>query len=251
MHSVEPVSIIIPTLNEEKHLPVLLDSLVCIDAPKEIIIVDAQSSDGTRGIAASYLQKFSETSSLRIIEAAVRGVSAQRNQGAAEATHEILMFLDADTKISGDAYEKMFEQLRSIEYSVAMPRLKPKENILKARIAYIIYNTWVSVLLTLRGQAYFAGSCLLTPRKIFRESGGFDASIRIAEDVDYAFRASRFAPPLLLSSFVEVSARRFEKYGYFRMFLIYTRQAFVFAITGVVREERQKNIYYPFGEYNA
>ena len=44
---VPPASIIIPALNEEKYLPVLLESLRQVSAPMDIIVVDGNSTDGT------------------------------------------------------------------------------------------------------------------------------------------------------------------------------------------------------------
>ena len=52
------ISVIIPTYNEYKNLPKLLDQLLNLETifEKEIIIVDDNSSDGTQYLARSYSQ---------------------------------------------------------------------------------------------------------------------------------------------------------------------------------------------------
>lgn len=83
----ESISIIIPTLNEETHLPFLLEHLKR-GCPHEIIIADGGSRDRTLEIA--------EIAGARIVHAA-KGRAAQMNLGAATATGEFLLFLHADT----------------------------------------------------------------------------------------------------------------------------------------------------------
>src|SRR5437870_493328 len=82
-----PISIIIPSLNEEQSLPLLLQSIKKQTIqPKEIIVADAFSTDKTRSIA----KKFNCT----VINGGLPGKG--RNAGAKVATQDILLFLDAD-----------------------------------------------------------------------------------------------------------------------------------------------------------
>ena len=83
------ISIIIPTLNEEKYLPRLLKS-ICRQSftDYEIIVSDGDSADRTKEIAESYGCKF--------IRSGVKGISVQRNVGAKLASGDILVFVDAD-----------------------------------------------------------------------------------------------------------------------------------------------------------
>lgn len=83
----ESISIIIPTLNEEEHLPLLLEHLKR-GSPHEIIIADGGSSDRTVEIAGA--------AGARIVHAA-KGRASQMNLAAATATGEFLLFLHADT----------------------------------------------------------------------------------------------------------------------------------------------------------
>ena len=75
------VSVVIPTLNEERDLPVLLDSLKKQTFRDfEIIVGDAGSKDKTREIAESH--------GARVVQGGMPGVG--RNRGAAVANGEYL-----------------------------------------------------------------------------------------------------------------------------------------------------------------
>jgi hypothetical protein len=88
----ESVSVIIPTLDEEAHLPFLLEHLKRCN-PHEIIIADGGSRDCTIKIA--------EQAGARVVHAA-KGRASQMNLAAATATGEFLLFLHADTMPPSD-----------------------------------------------------------------------------------------------------------------------------------------------------
>ena len=81
------LSIIIPTLNEEKYLPLLLKEIKKQNsADYEIIVADAGSEDKTIEIAKNY--------GCKIIPG---GLPARgRNEGAKIAQGDIFLFMDAD-----------------------------------------------------------------------------------------------------------------------------------------------------------
>src|SRR3989338_2350043 len=81
------ISIIIPTLNEEKYLPKLLDSIKNQNfSDYELIVADFNSKDRTREIARRY--------GCKIVLGGIPGVA--RNNGSRVAKGEYLLFLDAD-----------------------------------------------------------------------------------------------------------------------------------------------------------
>lgn len=81
------ISVIIPTLNEEESLKALPASL--FDPAGEVIIVDGDSSDGTRRIA--------KEKGFRV-ERSKPGRAVQLNLGAGCATGDVLLFMHADTQ---------------------------------------------------------------------------------------------------------------------------------------------------------
>jgi glycosyltransferase involved in cell wall biosynthesis len=83
-----PVTIVIPTLNEASQIA---DCLRGLAWAKEVIVVDAGSSDGTAAAARS--------AGARVLDGAAPGIAAQRNAGIAAASNEWVFALDADERI--------------------------------------------------------------------------------------------------------------------------------------------------------
>jgi len=91
-------SIVIPTLNEEKYLPRLLEDLAKQTFPKElfeVIHVDGNSDDKTLEKANQFKNKL-DIKSLIVDK---RNVSFQRNTGSEKAIGEWIIFMDADDQL--------------------------------------------------------------------------------------------------------------------------------------------------------
>jgi len=91
-------SIVIPTLNEEKYLPRLLEDLAKQTFPKElfeVIHVDGNSDDKTLEKASQFKNKL-DIKSLIVDK---RNVSFQRNIGSEQAIGEWIIFMDADDQL--------------------------------------------------------------------------------------------------------------------------------------------------------
>lgn len=105
-------SIVIPTLNEEHFLPNLLRDLANQTYKDfEVCVVDAQSDDDTLGVAAS----FSDRLNIATITSKKRNVSAQRNMGAQQATGDIVIFFDADVRISARFLQGIATRLKKVK----------------------------------------------------------------------------------------------------------------------------------------
>ncbi len=64
--TVLPISIVIPTLNEERFLPFLLGSLMKAKGNFEVIVVDGYSKDATEEVALAHAVKAREKFALRL-----------------------------------------------------------------------------------------------------------------------------------------------------------------------------------------
>jgi glycosyltransferase involved in cell wall biosynthesis len=120
------VSVIVPARNEEACLGACLDSLLAQSgADFEIIVVDDQSTDRTREIAAS-------RSGVRVIEAGplAEGCSGKCNaaqSGADVASGAWLLFTDADTVHLAGSLERSLREAR--EHQVALLSYSPAQEV--------------------------------------------------------------------------------------------------------------------------
>jgi 4,4'-diaponeurosporenoate glycosyltransferase len=103
------ISVIIPARNEEKNLPLLLNSLKEQTLlPDEIIVIDDFSTDRTAGIAMEHGVSLIRNTSL---PEGWTGKTWAVWQGYLQSTGDVLVFLDADVRLAPQA-------LRSLVYSM-------------------------------------------------------------------------------------------------------------------------------------
>jgi rSAM/selenodomain-associated transferase 2 len=91
-------SVIVPVLDEEATLPVLLDALDALPGRFEVIVADGGSGDATRTIA--------EGRGALVVDAP-RGRAAQQNAGARAAHGDVLVFLHADSRLPAGAHASL------------------------------------------------------------------------------------------------------------------------------------------------
>jgi len=220
------LSIIIPALNEEKYLPILLREIKKQDFEDyEIIVADADSQDRTAEIAKSFGCKITKG-----------GLPAKgRNEGAKIAKGDIFLFLDADNIYLPDNFlTDLLSEFKKRKLSVASFTICPDGNSFD-RFAYSVYNFYVK--LTQKFFA-FATNAVLVKREIFRKINGFDEEIKIGEDHDFAKRAAKIG----MFGFIETepvltSARRFERDGRFKTYLKYLLAGIYTSFLGPVKSD--------------
>lgn len=204
------LSVIIPTLNEEEYLPILLTEIGKQNFKDyEIIVADGNSRDKTVEIAKGFGCKI------------VRGglPAKARNEGARAASGDIFLFLDADNIYLPPGFlKKLLEEFEKRKLDVASFPIYPKGNFFDY-LAYGAYNKFV--WLTQKFSPY-ATNAVLARQEIHREIGGFDEEIKIGEDHVYAKRASKVGKfGFIKTEPVLTSARRLERDGRFKTYSKY------------------------------
>jgi len=97
-----PLSAVLITLNAEAQLAACLSSLsFCA----EIVVVDSGSSDATAAIARAH--------GARVIEAHWRGFGAQKDFAVSQASHDWVLCVDADERVSAELRAAILGALRS------------------------------------------------------------------------------------------------------------------------------------------
>ena len=199
------LSIVIPVKNEEKLLPKLLDTVKTQTFKDyEVIVADAHSTDGTRGVAESYGAK--------VIEGGMPGPG--RNKGAIAANGEAIAFLDADVQLpSNRFFEDCLFEMDKKKLDVATCKVKPLSRRPIDRALHEAYNAYVIATEKIRPHA--PGFCILVRRHAHHGIKGFDEEVVFAEDHDYVQRAKKEGHTfgVLRSHPIAVSVRRLEKDG--------------------------------------
>jgi glycosyltransferase involved in cell wall biosynthesis len=171
------VSVVITVRNEAPHIGQLLESLVGQAGPVEVVLVDAESRDGTRELAEQIAAR--HPGLLRVIErSGSRGIG--RNTGVHEARGEWVAFIDGDCFADSQwvAYLRAVLGPTTVVAGRTITVGKPK------------YGTLERVELYQRGFDVTYPSCNLAyPRALFEQLGGFDPRFITAEDIDLNMRA--------------------------------------------------------------
>ena len=233
---VKPVlSIVIPTYNEEKNLPWLLESIRDQEGVDyEIIVADNASTDRTVKIARSC--------GARIVAGGLP--AAARNRGAAVAKRETILFLDADVILPArDFLAVSLAEFNDKNYGIATCRVIPISEKMIDKLFHRAYNAYLKTLRPIIARA--PGFCILTRKSLHVAINGFDETIVLAEDHDYARRMAKISKFGILKSYpIIVSVRRFDRDGRFRIAVKYLLCEAYMMVKGPVRSDIFK---YRFG----
>ena len=188
------LSIIIPTLNEERSISRTLDAVRQVRGSFEVIVVDGGSLDETVRVVRDR--------GVRLISSSC-GRGVQMHAGACAARGEALWFLHADTKPSRDAAERIVEALANREVVAGNFSIRFDGSRVAAR-----FLTWLYPHLRKLG-LYYGDSAIFVRREAYQQTGGFKP-FPIFEDLDLIRRLRPLGRVVHLHSAVITSSRRFE-----------------------------------------
>lgn len=183
------VSFIIPAMNEESMIVGALDSIRRQQlrddiTVAEVIVVDSGSTDATADIARA--------AGCIVIPAAAGNVSASRNLGAAQASGNILAFVDADCELPDTWLTHIADELQDSQVvGAGMNMAVPLPG------ASWVERTWHelahrSAAVGLSENAEWLATFNVAVRtSVFTRIGGFDETLTTCEDVDLGYRLVR------------------------------------------------------------
>src|SRR5690606_37076194 len=216
MSALRPISIIIPVLDAAPVLAGTLASLQELRARgNEVIVVDGGSRDNSLGVARRGADRV-------VMSGASRAL--QWNTGADYARHEILLFLNVDSRLPPGADVLVSEALQPQAARWGRFDLRLDSPCLVYRLVERLIN-W---------RSHFSGiatgeQALFVEREYFERVGCFD---RIAhmEDVAFSRKLLHFARPPRITTPVLASAGRWERDGVLRTALLLGRLRLAFAL---------------------
>lgn len=211
------VSVIIPAFNEsEETLGKTVDSFSgASEHVAEIIIVEAVSAPS--GHPPDYPLQISSTfinnPKVRTVKSYIRSRAVQMNIGAKEATGDVLLFVHADSQVSGRCVCDGLCALDEDGTAVISFSLRFDSERMSLRI--------IEHLVRVRNFFFtlpFGDQCYMVSRERFFEVGGFD-EVPILEDVKLIEKLKRKGRVRILPAHVTTSARRYEERGVFSTYI--------------------------------
>ncbi len=240
-------SIIIPTLNEEKYLPVLLDNLLQQEETDfEVIVVDGKSADQTMTIVKKFQKKFSARNiPLYLVISDKKNAAYQRNLGAKKGSGEYLAFFDADLEIPLSYLKKLHTNLVNDKAHFVTTFVRGDQKGFFAQSIVFVGNSIIDKA-HLAGRQMCYGFNLIIDKKAFFQVGGFDDKINVTDDYDFSLRALNCGYKLKIYNnlYVNWSLRRFRRMGWLKSIIFYLQIIFYNFFKG---PPKQKIFSYPMG----
>ncbi len=203
------LSCIIITLNEEKHLPLLLESIKMQTLKNfEIIVSDFNSKDNTRKIAKSY--------GCKIVLGGKHAIA--RNNGAKAARGKYLLFLDADCTLKNEKFLEMnLKKFKKSNKGIASAIASHYDGSFWDYILYGFYGVFVRIIQ--KFSPHGTGACILVKKNVFFKNKGFNESVVFAEDHEILKRIGKKEGFLILPCKIHTSTRRLKKEGRLNIFI--------------------------------
>ncbi len=241
------ITIVIPTLNEEKYIGRLLESIsVQTFKDYEVIVVDGRSKDNTVGVVEGFKDKMNvRVVSQPKVEVASK-IAAARNLGAKESKGDYLLFLDSDVIIINDFLKNMYNEFEERFLDVATCYIIPLSDKYVDKVMHDFAN-----LVYLTGQ-YLSprapGFCIMATKRMFNRIGGFNEHMQLAEDHDFVQRGGKIGRfRVIKSTKIPVSVRRLDEEGRAQL----AKKYFVSDIYRIVKGRNSSSPYeYDFGTHD-
>lgn len=197
------LSIIIPVLNEEENIALLLPHLfgnATSNNIAEVIVVDGGSQDNTKEVALQNGAK---------VVSSQRGRAKQMNTGVKYASGDVFYFLHADSFPPNNFDQYILDEVKKGNQAGCF-QMKFNHNHWWLRLA-----SWLTQF---KWRACRGGdqSQFIT-RQLFDEIGGYDESYAIYEDnilINELYKRKQF---VVITQWITTSARRYEEVGIWKL----------------------------------
>lgn len=177
------MSVVIAVRDRHRQLPEAVDSVLTqTGVDVEVVVVNDGSTDGTAEVADDIAARFD---AVRVVHQANAGPSAARNAGVALTTGRWLTFLDSDDLMMPGRLAAQVHELR---------RVGPNSMVMGEESVVVADGIVPPLPITLqlaKPRPHWYAMTMMTTRSVFDDVGGFDESLRMAEDTELLFRMKR------------------------------------------------------------
>jgi len=196
--STHEISIIIPTINEEKIIRQCLETVINIPGI-EVIVADGGSTDKTLEIVGQYRE-------VKVVSSEM-GRSIQMNKGAICANGEILLFLHADCVLPREVILKTQHVFKNSLFVGGAFKIK----LLSDKLLYRLIEKGINFRAKIFKLPY-GDQGLFVKRSIFESLEGF-REMPICEDLDFVCRLKKYGKIIILNEEILSSIRRWRNNG--------------------------------------
>lgn len=227
------LSIVIPTLKEDPFLERTLKNFDTLQIPNEIIVSDGGSTDETLDIARRYTDKIVVWNQSRR-----QTFGEAKNAGAALATGEYIVFIDADVLIPSPQvfFEELLKVFDTNKKLVALTvPLKPwEENHSWVDAFFCAPLNWFYIISNnIFHSANASGEFQMVRAEKFRHINGFAEHLAAGEDNEMFRRISTLGRTLSYGKVcVQHSLRRAHKLGWLRLYGIWIKNGLSVSLRG-------------------
>lgn len=211
------ISVIIPAHNEEAEIEETLDGILNQKHKSmEIIVSNDGSKDRTEEIVRGYMKKDPR---IKIISSATGHSGAYaRNKGAKIAKGEILVFQDADARISDNFLKKVDDDFKKYDIQgLVHPKRDTHKNFLSKCVALMAGNNKKKA--DKLGKVVFEElnefNLFIFKRDAFEDIGGYDDSVLYYDDTDISKRFYAKKYKALLEPEIMLFSAQPENFGEF------------------------------------
>ena len=207
------ISVVVPAFNEEKliskSLAAIKSACTAFDPlgwTHEIVVCDNNSTDRTTELARA--------AGANVVFEPINQISRARNKGAAAATGDWIIFVDADSFPSAALFAATAKRIASGKYAGGGCLVRLDESRFMLELAVGLWTTF-SVLMR-----WAAGSYIFCRADLFREVGGFSHEMFASEEIDLSKKLKRIARKrglrftIITEQKLITSARKLHLYGH-------------------------------------
>lgn len=176
------ISVVVPAFNEERLLASSLSAIIeasRVFESTELIVCDNNSTDRTAEIARA--------AGARVVFEPVNQISRARNAGAAVASGDWLIFVDADSRPSRELFAEVAHAIEGGRCLAGGSTVSFNDGALAPRLIVALWN------FTSRITKWAAGSFVFCEAAAFHEVGGFSEALYASEEIDLSRRLKRLA----------------------------------------------------------
>lgn len=235
-------SVVIPAHNEEKYIGKCIEAVklaserVCGNV--QIIVSANRCTDKTVEIA--------DAMGAEVCENTTKCISTVRNEGAGLARGDIIVTIDADSRMTEGSLAEIETMLESGKFigGGTMAKFDRMSLGIMVSSAYVALNV---IPIMRKHKAALMGGMFWCYRKDFEALGGFDETLVSLEDMDFAIRLKKLGDSrsqkygVLKKSRIITSSRKFDEFG--DWYLVKNKKLTKAIFTGKDREAADKFYY--------